>query len=85
MEYSYLDYLGDLPDILDDDLELVDIIVMRLPRRTYSRPNYSEEMDLLGFFRRLPLYKETLLHESQHFTNESASMLLKVLCQCRSY
>ncbi|CAH1973236.1 unnamed protein product [Acanthoscelides obtectus] len=89
MEYSYLDYLGDLPDILDDDLELIDIIEVGLPRRIYSRPNYFEEMEPPGFFRRFRLYKETVLHvlsqlddqlEYHHDRNHSISPMNQLLC-----
>ncbi|VEN33605.1 unnamed protein product, partial [Callosobruchus maculatus] len=40
-------------DFFDDDLEVVDIVEYRIPRRIYHRPNYLEELDELSFCKRL--------------------------------
>lgn len=59
---DYLEYFGDEPDLIEDDLELIELIEVGLPKIIYNRSNYFEEMDPMGFFRRFRLTKETVLH-----------------------
>ncbi|KAJ8910323.1 hypothetical protein NQ315_012329 [Exocentrus adspersus] len=54
------DDLGE--DAIEDDLEILDFVGIGFPRRFNERPNYYQEMDPLGFFRRFRLTKATVLH-----------------------
>lgn len=47
--------------LLEDDIDILDIIDFGFPRRIYIRPNYFEDMDDLGFFRRFRLTKPSVL------------------------
>lgn len=47
--------------LLEDDIDVLDIINFGFPRRLYVRPNYIDDMDDLGFFRRFRLTKLSVI------------------------
>lgn len=48
-------------DAFIDDLEVVEIIIHRFPRRTYDRANYFDSLEEHDFVRRFRLTKNTVL------------------------
>ncbi|KAJ8933894.1 hypothetical protein NQ318_001687 [Aromia moschata] len=47
--------------VLEDDIDIIDILDFGFPRHLHVRPNYIEDMDDLGFFRRFRLMKPTVM------------------------
>ncbi|KAK4877683.1 hypothetical protein RN001_010189 [Aquatica leii] len=52
----------DNDDIFEDDFDIIEIIDYGFPRQIYRRSEHFDTLDILGFYKRFRLTKETCLN-----------------------